>query len=251
MLKPARHVCVGNWYTITTTSTNWSTLTKQWSIFGSAITVIVNSGCNKKWQKNSMHKLWVSKKIPLAGSGLVFWLLSIQLFKLLSCPGHSVGCAAKLGLNTSDHYFSWHFADLVLLGRSEGPFTLLSSTSFFTACCSVLNNPYCVPSWAVWINWASSHASSNCQLCLLAIEALFCKNILPGALFSSNWYSCIWKAACQEFPAAAKWWFTLRLQQKLQILQILQCKKGVAGFLFGNSIQLFNVRKKCCCVAIL
>ena len=46
------------------------------------------------------------KKIPLASSGLVFFcLLSIQLFKLLSCPGHSVGCAAKLGLNTSDHYF--------------------------------------------------------------------------------------------------------------------------------------------------
>ena len=67
--------------------------------------------CNcKQWlqqkrQNNSMHKLWVFKKFALAGSGLVFWLLSIQLFKLLGCPGHSVGCAAKLGLNTSDHYF--------------------------------------------------------------------------------------------------------------------------------------------------
>ena len=96
----------------------------------------------------------------------------------------------------------------------------------------------------------------------LAIKALSQWNILAGASAPSSGYSSIRKPACQEFPVAAgrnstKWWFTLRLQQKpqiLQTLQILQCKKSVAGFKcdpLGNPIQLFSVRKKCCCVAML
>ena len=52
---------------------------------------------------------------------------------------------------------------MVLLGSWEH-FTSLSFASLFTASSSVLNNPYCFPSWAVQINWASSHESSNCLL---------------------------------------------------------------------------------------
>ena len=208
----------------------------------------------KKGRRTQCTSFGCLKKITLAGSGLVFWLLSIQLFKLLSCPGHSVGCAAKLGLNTSDHYFHgilqiWSFWE-GLKGLSlcwvAPVFSLPPALSWTIHTAS--HPGQCESTGLHHMNPQTANVIclqlklyfaiiSFLVLCFPPIDILVYgrrgrRHVRNSLRPQSGGLHCVYS-------------------RNSRYSKYYSVKKGVAGFLFGNSIQLFNVRKKCCCVAIL